>query len=486
MRPRRGGRDSGFIEVELVEADPAPTPDGVRERNRPRLTRWIGIAVVGALAAGFVGVNIADARRRAALRSVLAGFDWVLPELQGPPQEVWRAPGGWLLAATPEVLIASDLHFDSGGGYAPVAATGSGGWSSGVMGQGSQCLPVAGHVAGPEADPSTPPIVELLHCVPWGYNAFSSTPLPGVDTTVVAREPATGAEIGSLTVEGWLVTQEVVGQDLLLVSFTPEGAVEVTRWDPRSGREVWAFQSSPGRAGRWLVGGLDSELSDGVLRLGDQNPIAIDVATGRPAAGADAGQASPGQDTSQARLPGGGVVEVRSRGPGELPGGRVRDGSGSVRFEFTGEPWLVQETDGSASEVFLVRRAGTGDVAGLDASTGAQRWAVTGLPADGQPVLQVDNVLVALAYGSATAIDPRDGTRLWQTPASTQVGGWALTDGEVVLLPVREGRQEAMAAFDLATGREAWRTPLPSGVLEARLFGDLLLLHTADELIAFR
>src|SRR5665648_529629 len=127
MRRSRASDDA--VEVEIVEVDdpagldhgaPADAPDAaaLRDRARRRVLRWVGLGVIAALATAVVVVNVAEARQEAARRAALAQIPWLMPRIDGPLQEAWRAPGTALVAETSDLIVTQAS--DSGGALVAV------------------------------------------------------------------------------------------------------------------------------------------------------------------------------------------------------------------------------------------------------------------------------------------------------------------------------------------------------------------------------
>ena len=164
---------------------------------------------------------------------------------------------------------------------------------------------------------------------------------------------------------------------------------------------------------------------------------------------------------------------------------------GTVRFEVKGTPWWFGRADGSAADLVLVQQQGSAgeaaqgyQVVALDAATGDTLWSVPDLEVT--PIALIDGI--ALTSGAmAGAIDIRSGRQLWRLPVDESVYVGALTDGELVLVPVREAGILRLVALTVRTGTEAWRMPLPVGTSEVSLTrGRLVLVTTGTEIIAYR
>ena len=95
---------------------------------------------------------------------------------------------------------------------------------------------------------------------------------------------------------------------------------------------------------------------------------------------------------------------------------------------------------------------------------------------------------MAITSGApAGAIDIRTGRRLWELAVDQSVYAGPLTDGELVLVPVREAGTLQLVAVSVRTGIEAWRMPLPVGTSEvSSTLGGLVLATTGTEIIAYR
>ena len=130
----------------------------------------------------------------------------------------------------------------------------------------------------------------------------------------------------------------------------------------------------------------------------------------------------------------------------------------------------------------------SGDVAAFDAD-GTLRWyrslvgdyptitnqvgmASSPVLADGKLIVPMDNV----GESFLAALDLRTGRNLWKTPRSKEVN-WAtpavrtLADGtSEVLFPGRD-----LAVYDAATGAKKWSAKLPGGIASPTVAGDLLL-----------
>ena len=97
----------------------------------------------------------------------------------------------------------------------------------------------------------------------------------------------------------------------------------------------------------------------------------------------------------------------------------------------------------------------------------------------------VDGVLLLAEGATVTALDVRTGETRWHAPASTgAIDGNALTDGEVVLLPVDPGDGSVdLVAHRIADGSVVRRTQAPPGTVMLRVVDRHLVASTGTEVI---
>lgn len=495
-----------LVDVELVEVDetsdaarspggPPPPDDAAPVDEAPPpgtahrgLLRWVGVAVVVLLAVTLVGVNVLDARREAARRALLADLPWVLQPLSGPPDEVWRVPGGEILGGTADVLLVADpVGLEGLRALDPV--TGEIVWHRETGGQRESCVPpfeVRSRELGAEVA-----LPRVVACIPWAnYMESNRPPAPGTTTTVTLLDPDTGGEMRALEVEGAVLARLGVADDLLVGAVLPGGELEISRWDLAGGEQLWAHRSPPEIMSRGLYGGWGHWADATTITFEvDGWRAVLDLTTGE--AVAEPEPAEPGPWTTS--LPDGSTLvwELHRRML------RVLGPDGKERFSSSASPWPAQYSDGSVPEVVMVDAARPGyyfssvltevqDIRGLDVASGEELW-VLGIPHDaGWPVLHIDGVVVT-SGPSVQAIDVRTGRLLWEREAEVTGVGGPLTDGELVLLPTREaGRGFELVAVDLRTGTEAWRAPVEQAAhgIEARN-GTVVVLGEAD-LVGYR
>jgi outer membrane protein assembly factor BamB len=499
----RGSPDDAVVEVEIVEVtahddltgalpegtDEAPDEAALHPTLR-RVLRWLGIAVIAGLALAVVTVNVAEARRDAARREAFADLPWVMSPMDGPLEEVWRAPGDWVLAETDEMIVAGSSTTDMALRGIDTA-TGEVVWER--RDANEQCSPILDPVSQGTTIRYSPSRPEMLMCVP--YDAFGSDgtpPAEGASVPVAFVDLDTGAVQGRVTVDGQLIGNAEAEGDVLLLSTRAEGAIGVVRVDPWSGDVAWTWTSRPGvltdeSYGDWF---WDLDEDTGVLQIEGAETVAVSVESG---AEVDAGPSV--RDKSFAALlesPSGQVVEVSYD---ESSGGetwRVLEADGTTRFEVDGSWWWIWFDDGSVPDALMTQRE---DMAGavmegvsltsVDIATGEERWSV--LDGYSHPLFLLDGIAISTTGSSTFALDMRNGRWLWERPAaSAMVPYYPMTDGEVVLVPVSDGQME-LAALDLHTGEERWRMPAPAGLADARVAQDrTLLLITGSEVIAYR
>jgi len=499
---RRRGASDDAVEVEMVEVDdltgvdvagPALVPevdaqDSDRHARRARVLRWVGGGVLAALATGVVVVNVQAAREAAARQAALAGLPWVLPHLDGPLEEVWRAPGGWVVAETTEVLVTAP-NTGEGGLYGVDVRTGETLWERPSSQQDTNCSGVVDY-SGWEDDPVgfVPPEPDLLMCVPWDAYGQDALPTPDFAVEIVFLDVATGVQVSSVTLDGALLFSDGVDGDMVLSFVRPDAGTTVLRLDPHTGEVLWTYRSDPGVLPQGVFGSWSYGRVDGVLRIDSEFDVSIALDDGTVVASSASDTADP--RVPVARLADGGTVEWAYEPTGPDGTVRVLEPDGTVRFEVSGSPWWFGRADGSAADVVLVQQQGSvaadaqgSQVVALDAATGETLWSVPDL--NGMPIALIDGV--ALTSGAtAGAIDIRSGRQLWELPVDQSVYVGALTDGELVLVPVREKGALQLVAVSVRTGTEAWRMPLPDGTTQvSSTLGGLVLAMAGTELIAF-
>ncbi len=337
-----------------------------------------------------------------------------------------------------------------------------------------------------------PPEPDLLMCQP--MDAYGQDPLPAPDFAVeiVFLDVATGVQVSSVTLDGELLYSEGVDGNTVLSFVRSDAGVTVLRLDPHTGEVLWTYRSGSGVLPQGVFGSWNYGTVDGVLRINGEFDLSIALDDGTVVA------SSPGDTADStvpvARLADGGTVEWVYERTGPAATVRGLEPDGTARFEVSGSPWWFGRADGSAADLVLVQQqqqqgsvaadAQGSQVVALDAATGETLWSVPDL--NGTPIALIDGV--ALTSGAtAGAIDIRSGRQLWELPVDQSVYVDPLTDGELVLVPVREARTLQLAAVSVRTGTEAWRMPLPVGTSEvSSTLGGLVLATTGTELIAYR
>ena len=499
---RRRGASDDAVEVEIVEVDdltgvdgagPARVPDADaqdsdRHARRRRVLRWVGAGVLAALATGAVVVNIQAAREAAARQAALADLPWVLPHMDGPLEEAWRTPGGWVVAETSEVLVTSP-NTGEGSLYGVDVRTGEVVWERPGSQQNTNCFGVVDY-SGWQDDPVgfVPAEPDLLMCSP--MDAYGQDPLPTPDFAVeiVFLDVATGVQLSSVTLDGAVLLSESLDGDMVLSFVRSDAGMTVLRLDPHTGEVLWTYRSDPGVLPQGVFGSWSYGMVDGVLRIDGELDLSIALDDGTVVA------TSPG-DTADSTVPvaglaDGGTVEWAHEPTGSDGTVRVLEPDGTVRFEVSGSPWWFERADGSAADLILVQQGSVGadaqgsQVVALDAATGDTLWSVPDLEVT--PMALIDG-LVLTSRPTAGAIDIRSGRQLWELPVDQSVFVGALTDGELVLVPMREKGALQLVALTVRTGTEAWRMPLPVGTSEvSSTLGGLVLVTTGTEIIAYR
>ena len=485
---RRSGAVDGSVEVEIVESDgdgdqgrasgghPHQRPAREGDRARRDLLRRVGVGSVVALTAVIGVAHVVETRRDADRRGALGDVPGLVGSLENPLREVWRVPATSVVAWNDSVVVVADpARPNVQLGIA--LSSGEIVWTW-LGADGQHCIPVLDG-EWPAVEPT-----ELIACAVAPGAAATSAATPEVGgADVVVLDVGTGAEVGSLAVPSGLASVSSADGDLILMSVGPGSTVQVSRWDPRTGEQVWSYVSEPGL---WEAiaseGGGGYAIDNGVITFGD-SARAISESTG---AEVDLEQLWWADTPVAGGLPDGGSFETVYRDGVPLRT-RVFGADGSRRFDVEAVPWLATISDGSLTGVLPVRRTTGQEVVGLDAATGAELWTV-GAMAGLDPVLQIDGVAVALGTSSAVGLELADGLRLWQVPIERSAGAWQpVSDGGLVLLLSRERGPLELAAHDVRTGARVWGIGVPDDARYLRSVGGaVVLVQTATEVVAFR
>ncbi len=496
MRRRRAPDTVVGVEmVEVTDADGAPstpaatpTPDDAAPHPpRRRRLRRLGIAVIATLALTGVTVGVVDARRDAARREAFADLGWVMPAMTGPPEEVWRARGGAVLAQGDGMVVtqsdAPDLTVRAIG-----TATGRVLWERPNMNE--QCSPVLDQGTQGTIARFAVSRPQLLMCIAYDAPGSDGTPpAEAASAPLVFVDLETGAVQGQVTVAGQLLGHVEVDGELLFVTVRAGGSVGVVRVDPWSGRVVWDWTSGSGVRPRdpadWTW-----HLDDAgeVLQIEGIRTVAVSVDTG---AEAEPGPRTPDGIWARTFELGSGQLVAATQ---DLSTGSARisvlEADGTTRFDVDGSPWWSAYDDGSVPDSTVVQRAPVPGLAlgvtlaSIDVDTGEERWSAP--DAGSWPVFLLEGTVIAFTGSTLGALDAEAGEWLWQRVTAGDLPDEPLTDGDVVLVPVADGGQ-VLAALALRTGEERWRMALPADAVSVHLAQDgTLLVTTRSEVIAYR
>ncbi len=135
--------------------------------------------------------------------------------------------------------------------------------------------------------------------------------------------------------------------------------------------------------------------------------------------------------------------------------------------------------------------AGEDGIYCLDAATGKPRWQRGGMHVDASPAVEGGRVYLGTGYGrlAALALDAATGKTLWSIPCDLPVWGPPTVSGGRVYFGIGNGDfvksnpvpKGGVLCLDAATGKQAWRTPLPDAVLTALpIQGDRILAGCRD------
>ncbi|WNB86098.1 PQQ-binding-like beta-propeller repeat protein [Cellulomonas sp. ATA003] len=213
--------------------------------------------------------------------------------------------------------------------------------------------------------------------------------------------------------------------------------------------------------------------------------FAVDLATGEELdAEVESGRPHPYEEHA---LPGGARATWAWR-PDRASGRGQVSGSAARTYPLPGPPLRPTLTDGDDRGVLVVRTAQRERLRGLDLRSGRIEWSrptpAASSPAGPRATALVDGVMLLDDGAGVTALEVRTGDDLWRRGVDADAtDGPALTDGDVVLLPVRDGDVLDLVAHRIADGTVVWRAAAPEGTVALRVVGHRLVAATGAEVI---
>src|SRR5665811_484888 len=245
---RRSGAVDGSVEVEIVESDDDGDGDGDDGRasgghphQRPawegdlarrQMLRRVGVGSVVALTVVIGVAHVVETRRDADRRGLLGDVPGLVGSLEDPLREVWRVPATSVVAWNDTVVAVADPNRPNVQ-LGIALSSGEIVWTW-LGPDGHYCIPVLDG-EWPAVEPT-----ELIACAV--APGAAATP-EASGSGVVVLDVGTGAEVGSLAVPSGLAFVDSADGDLILMSVGPGSTVQVSRWDPRTGEQVWQFTS---------------------------------------------------------------------------------------------------------------------------------------------------------------------------------------------------------------------------------------------------
>lgn len=443
-------------DVELDEGDDTPVPDASpRRRRAPWVLAGAAVAVAGLLLGGQALLD-ARARARDARFDAVPGVLWPVEHVQARWQATWDDPrlSG---VRVRDVLVAARVD-ETGSvtltGYGLL--TGEKVWSSEVA------LPEAQRDALARGDDagSFDGSVECQATTGRRAAAARAVCVVGPHPAGQSDEQQHEAFLVAVDAAGTVVAQRAVpeaswtvrGGDVLLATPRTSGDEETFTVVEQTltGDEVWRAHVGPVRTvtddegSRGYSRGLQTDgrwtlLNTGVRAfvLDEEGRPVVDVATGAE---------------SGARLVTGGAVQVdkyngQNAGPLVLP-------DGSSFGDPADPPWPLVLTvdDGSAQGVVLAQQAER--LQAVDTATGRPLWSAE--QASGwQTALVLDGTLYTARSGGVAALDVRTGEEVWRTPLPF-VPWFVSTDGRRLVAAGDDG----LALVDLDDGSVVERVDL--------------------------
>jgi hypothetical protein len=444
-----------------------------------RRLRWATIAAVVLVLA--VAPTVLDSRQTAARQALLAATPGVLHAATGPLAETWRTAGR-VVSEEAEVLLVADASVGSLRRIDP--ATGAVVWTAssaaGQVAAGGHCMPVdQGATTTTAADGEVLPS-RLVACVAEEGRTWARAGATA-QVRVAVVETDTGGTRHVTATEGILLAARPLDGDLVVAVVRPDGRLGATRWDLETGSPSWEHVSAaPALRGATAVLPPVQWRPDSLIF----NELAVDLRTGEEA-DVERERRTPWR-YEQHVLADGALLTWSWDPDGDSGRGRVtREGRGRL-FSIFGPPLPPAVSDGSGPNTLLSLSTNGERLRGLDLRTGRVEWSV---PYRGGPQVrataQVDGVALLDDGAAVTAVDVGSGAGLWTSAVVPGVAGSsALTDGEVVLLPVRGVDGEVvLVALRIADAAEVWRSGTPAGTTGLTVVDHHLVAATGDEVV---
>lgn len=450
------------------DGDGHHAPGGPTAEAGRRWWPWVVGALAVAVGAGAVATGVTEraAREQADAFGALPG---VVRPLEAAPRERWRAAAD---GPTPVLALGSDVVTVSGAQgtwvvRAADAATGAVRWEVPVVTEAGAGFETVAVACSAGTDPSSPVLCAWTEPnVVYGGSGESTPYVP--PTQVLALDAADGTRSGSWEVDGRLLGVARHADDVVVALALPDRHVEVRRHDGADGTLRWSWTSPIPLVDNGGVRAAPALAVTGdVVSLVAISTTLLDAGTGDVL---DAG--SPGRQILVAALPDGGYATWES-----AVGGALHDADGAVRGLVPGLPLPVV---GDASVDGLLIDVGNRALA-VRASDGAVRWR---LATSMSPVAVARGVVVMSGDVTVGAVDGTDGRLLWEQELAAEQRLAPLTDGLHVLAPEPDGADgHDLVARGLRDGVEAWRVPLPVGLLDLTAVGGHVVARTASEVV---
>jgi outer membrane protein assembly factor BamB len=487
-------------EVELLDGEELDGPVDAAAGVRPdRRRRWRAVLAVALGVVALVGVQqVVDARDRAAWARVA--------DLDG----VARSLGDTLEVSTPDAQMLRELDDASRVGVplaqVVVAADGSQSvmptfvddghpsWSTPVLGPDPDRASAEGGVVGASTCAQAADAKDTAVCmVSDGYFVFSSDGDGGgeqVDasvTKIVVVQTARGEILAEWPTVPARALTTLPGLVVVAAGGDPS-VVTVVAYDQSSGAERWRYEVPRSEATSamnvvnhgpygtlYAAGEVVAVATDGSLTLLDADGRFVrDDLRPLNGYGYSSGRALVVLSTASTDAlattvvaPDGDPAADRVYA-GELANPGVDDGSvpGLVLTVTNGALTLAEQIGDEP-----VSDGARPGLHGYDSATGEELWFVgmSQFPTGTQPTSVIvldERVYVTSPDAAVTALDARTGATVWSTDEpGTEFG--IVTDGRLVLARAQRSADESgpqLVGWDLDTGAEVWRAPLPRDV----------------------